>query len=448
MIIFVAAVLLALCVSALCSLLEATLLSFTPTQIAELGRRRPGVAGVWDRFKKNIEKPIAVILIVNTAAHTIGATVAGAHFESLYGEHSLIVFSLIFTYLMLQFTEILPKTLGVRYNRVLAPLIARPLDLTVRILSPVLWLIHLINRPFQGRHRPPASRTVEEISALASIALTSKAIDATQERIIRTASRFNSLQARQIMTPRFQVHYLLLGQPTSEILQVVQKSSYTRFPLCDGSIDKVVGVIHMKDLFNHLKLIPGRLRLARSAGDTVGIVDGRPGSGIHVIGAGELDLQAIMRPALHVPEQMPLPDLLRMFRENQNHMAIVVDEYAATQGIVTLEDVIEEFTGEIEDEFDTQAAPTLRKDGEAYRVSGLYPIHALIDELNIHDIEIGDVETIGGYVTRELQRMPLPGDEVPLGPYTARVETVHRRRVGQITLRPGVPTQGDAGDRA
>ncbi|HOA73249.1 MAG TPA: hemolysin family protein [Phycisphaerae bacterium] len=435
MLIFITAVLTALCVSALCSLLEATLLSFTPSQIAELERRRPGIAAVWRRFKQNIEKPIAVILILNTAAHTIGATIAGAQFEAVYGKSSLIAFSLIFTYLMLQFTEILPKTLGVRYNRALAPMIARPLELLVRVVTPVLWLVHLVNRPFQGRRRAEDSHTVEEISALASIALTANDIDATQERIIRTASRFRDLHARQIMTPRPQVDYLLLGQPMSEILTTVQKSAYTRLPLCDGSIDKVVGIVHMKDLFNHLKLSPGRLRLAKGDnGETIAIIDGMPGSAVHVIGSGDIDLLAIKRQAVHVPEQMPLPELLRLFQEKRNHMAIVVDEYGATQGIVTLEDVIEEFMGEIDDEFDTPVSVTLRKEGDVYRVSGLYPMHALIDELNVEDIDLGDVQTIGGYVTRELQRMPKPGDTVPLGTFTARVESIQRHRVDEVVL--------------
>lgn len=441
MLILITAVLTALCISALCSLLEATLLSLTPSQIAEMSRRRPGVAAVWQRFKQNIERPIAVILIINTAAHTIGATIAGAQFEVVYGKSSLIAFSLIFTYLMLQFTEILPKTLGVRYNRALAPVIARPLDLLVWMITPVLWFIHLVNRPFQGRPGQEGSHAVEEISALAGIALTANAIDATQERIIRTASRFKELQARQIMTPRPQVDYLLLGQPMADVLRIVQKSAYTRLPLCEGSIDKVVGVVHMKDLFNHLKLIPGRLRLASAEGEVVAIVDGLPGSAVHVIGSGEIDLQAIKRQAIHVPEQMPLPELLRLFKSNRNHMAIVVDEYAATQGIVTLEDVIEEFMGEIEDEFDPPVAPTLIRQGEEYRLSGLYPMHALIDDLNLQDLELGDVQTVGGYLTRELQRMAQPGDEVPLGPYIARVQSVSRHRVDQLVLRPAEPLE-------
>ena len=118
----------ALLISALCSLMEATLLSLRPGQIGEITARRPAIGGIWQRLTANIERPIAAILILNTAAHTIGASVAGAEFDRLYGDRWILVFSIIFTFLMLQFTEILPKGAGVRYNRLVAIWIARPLS--------------------------------------------------------------------------------------------------------------------------------------------------------------------------------------------------------------------------------------------------------------------------------------------------------------------------------
>lgn len=121
MLVFVVSVLAALLVSFLCSILEATVLSLTPRQVANLSSRQPKLGAVWQHFKAHIDRPIAVILILNTAAHTIGAAIAGAKFEELYGDEGILWFSLLFTYVMLQFTEILLKSLGVHYNRQLAP---------------------------------------------------------------------------------------------------------------------------------------------------------------------------------------------------------------------------------------------------------------------------------------------------------------------------------------
>ena len=168
MLLFAASVGIALAVSALCSLLEASLLSFPASQVATLSMKRPAVGAIWQKFKTNIEKPIAVILVLNTAAHTIGATLAGATFEKLFGAQWLFVFSLVFTYFMLQFTEILPKTIGVRYSGLMAPMIARPLDYMTRLLSPVLWFVHLVNRPFE-RGQSQGATSIEEITDRKSV---------------------------------------------------------------------------------------------------------------------------------------------------------------------------------------------------------------------------------------------------------------------------------------
>src|SRR5205814_5542288 len=132
------------------------------------------------------------------------------------------------------------------------------------------------------------------------------------------------------------------------------------------------------------------------------------------------------RDILFVPELLPVPKLLRQFQTNQTHMAVVVDEYGATQGIVTLEDVIEEIVGEIEDEFDTAATPQFVKEGESFRVSGRLPLHALREKLPLDTDEIvnTDVDTDGVYIIPKLSRWPYERDTVSLGDYNARVDTI------------------------
>jgi CBS domain containing-hemolysin-like protein len=172
---FVLAVVGALLISGLCSLMEAALLSLRPSQIAEMSSRSPRIGAVWRRFKAEIERPIAAILILNTAAHTIGASVAGAEFNALFGDEWIWAFSLLFTFMMLQFTEIMPKSAGVRYNRQVAFRIARPLALLVRVLLPVVHIVHWINRPLGGKRcQGEPAPTVEDIAALAGLARLSK----------------------------------------------------------------------------------------------------------------------------------------------------------------------------------------------------------------------------------------------------------------------------------
>jgi len=442
MTLFIICVAAALLISATCSLLEATLLSLPSSYVGTMSGKHPAAARIWKRFKENIERPIAVILVMNTAAHTIGATIAGAQFEKLWGPESLIVFSLIFTFLMLQFTEILPKTLGVRFNRNLAPLIVRPLDVAVRVMAPVLWLVHLINRPFERGHRTDDT-TLEEIAAMAATARLAELIDPRQARMISAASQVDDLLVRQIMTPRTEVMYLRLDQPVGEILDVLQNNPYTRLPVCEGDIDHVIGMAHIRDLFHHLNLVPGRLRIEDVIPERPIAAPPVPGAGLHVIGSGEIDLRAIRREVLFLPEHTRVLDALRRFQESQIHLAIVVNEYGSTAGIVTLEDVLEEVVGEIQDEFDPPKRALVKEEDGGYRIHGRYPTHELRVLLpELPDLE--DVDTMGGYVAKSFGRIPETGESIEVGHYILRVLASDARRVTEVFVRR-IPREGAAG---
>jgi CBS domain containing-hemolysin-like protein len=209
MLLFVVSVLAALIVSALCSLAEAVLLSLTPSQVADLSIKNPRVGQVWRSFKTNIERPIAFILILNTSAHTIGASIAGSQFDELWGDEWIWLFSLVFTFAMLQFTEILPKGLGVRFNRKFAPYLAGPLSAMVYVTLPLIKLVHWVNARFNiEKAKPGQPSTTEEIRALASMARLSSGISGLQEYVIRGASRLAQTKIRQVMIPVEQVSFL------------------------------------------------------------------------------------------------------------------------------------------------------------------------------------------------------------------------------------------------
>jgi CBS domain containing-hemolysin-like protein len=324
---------LALGVSALCSVLEATLLSLTPSQVATLTDRHPRRGAIWQAFKSRIDRPIAAILILNTAAHTIGATMAGASFEALYGPESIIWFSLVFTFLMLQFTEILPKTLGVRFNQRLARFIAFPLNYLVTALRPVLYLVHLLNRPFEPRGpQKKAVATLEEISALAGLARLRNLISPHQEKIIRETSRLSRKTARDLMIPRDEVVFLRADQPLEEALQAGAEHLHTRYPVLDRhQSTRVIGYVNFKEI----------VHLAHAA-----VENGSKGPSL------ERSVERIVRPVYFAAPDQPAAELLRVFIERRAHMAIVRDETDRALGMITLEDVMEELVGELEDEFD------------------------------------------------------------------------------------------------
>lgn len=340
-----------------------------------------------------------------------------------------------------------PKNWAIVAADRLLPIIALPLVLFTYLFYPLIWVLNsastgvlrLTGLKLRPGHEPSLPHTAEELRTLLGEAIEQGTIKTGHESVLERAFSFNDLKVRQIMTPRPQVDYLTIDRPLGDVLRVVQKSAYTRLPLCEGDLDHVIGLVHMKDLFNHLKLIAGRLRFADATtpeGEAVAIADGMPGSAVHVIGAGQIDLRQIKRDVLFVPELLPVPKLLQQFQSGHTHLAIVVDEYGTTQGIVTLEDVLEELVGEIEDEFDADSPAAFVVEGENFRVSGLYPLHDLRQRLVLGDLDVGDADTLGGYITAQLGRWPRQGDAVALGPYVARVTSISPRRVAQVLIMP------------
>jgi CBS domain containing-hemolysin-like protein len=355
--------------------------------------------------------------------------------------------------------EVAPKNLAIFFPDKMLPIIALPLVIFTYVLYPVIWLLNsasnallrLVGVNLEGDAHGGMPHSEAELRALLAQAVAAGTIGQGHERIVKSAIEFGDLKVRQIMTPRTNVEFLLLDQPINQVLKTVQKAAYTRFPLCDNDIDHVVGLVHMKDLFTTLQLVTGRLRFSDEkapGGELIAIADGLPGSAVHVIGSGDIDLRKIKRPIIYVTEVTPVPKLLRQFQTSQTHMAMVVDEYGATQGIVTLEDVIEELVGEIEDEFDARTSSDFITDGDNIRVAGTYPLHALRDRLGLNGIDVEGVDTIGGYITQELGRWPRSGDTVVMGQYTARVLSTQQRHPKQVLLTPVPKNSDDATEAA
>jgi CBS domain containing-hemolysin-like protein len=369
------------------------------------------------------------------------------------GEHhtiAVVIGLTISTALHVVVGEQAPKNWAIRYADTMLPVVAPGLLLFTYVFYPLIWLLNAASHGIlrltgvkieEHGGQGGLPHTEDELKGLLAQAVAQGTIAQGRGRLLTSAFEFNELKVRQIMTPRTQVEYLLLDQPIAEVLRIVRKSAYTRYPLCDKDIDHVVGLVHIKDLFNQLQLVPGKLRFSDAKtpdGLAVAIADGLPGSQVHVIGSADIDLRKIKREILFVPELLPAPRVLRQIQTQRVHMAVVVDEYGATQGIVTLEDVIEEIVGEIEDEFDIAARTDFQKDGKNFRVAGLFPLHELRERLALEDLDdAGDtVDTVGGYIVAKLNRWPRAGDTVEIGPYVAKVLTVQHRRVGQVLISP------------
>jgi putative hemolysin len=417
MVLFLASVGVAIFVSACCSLMEAVLLSLTPSQIGEVALRRPRIGAIWQHFKANIERPIAAILILNTAAHTIGAAVAGAQFNELFGAEWIVLFSLAFTYFMLQFAEILPKTIGVRYSRDAAVWIAQPLAIMTSVMRPVVSFVHWVNRLFEGkRSRAEQPHAVEEITALAGLARISNQISRHQERIIYGATRLSRMKACDVMIPVEHLAFLSTSMSIGQALIAAHLEAHTRFPVCEeGSLDRVVGYINFKELVYFMRTNPNAP-----------------------------NLRGIIRPLYYASPGESAADLLRVFVDQHIHMAIVRDPSGPTRGLVTLEDLVEELVGEIEDEFDRLPRMSHALSGGTWMMGG----GVAVAVLNVTaGTQIPDEhETVSSWIIKRLGRLPKAGEIMQEGHTTITVRRVRRGKVFEImVVCPQSPASGPGG---
>ena len=324
MLIFITAVSVVLVVSFLCSIFESVLLSLSRPQIEVLTQREKRAGRLMSRFKENMDVPIAAILILNTAAHTVGAAVAGASYENVFDAGTLWLFSIVFTIAVLFFTEIIPKTLGVTYATVLATPVAYGIRVLTIVLRPLVVLSEKISRSLRRDVDVPVTSS-EEIRLLAQLGRSKGAVGVDTAGMIVGATQLKYLDAHDIMLPREGVHFLSGEMTRDEAMDFVRKTGHSRFPFTPTrNLKDVAGVVLAKDLFYWL---------LQNDKDDIAWDD-------------------LIKESLIVPPSVPLLKLLRTFKDSRRHLAIIIDEYGTVEGIATLEDVIEEIIGDIFDESD------------------------------------------------------------------------------------------------
>lgn len=406
MLIFVTAVTVALVVSFLCSIFESVLLSITPAQVEALARTGKRSGRILKDFKRRIDIPIAAILIVNTIAHTIGATVAGASYVDVFGERTLWIFSVVFTAAVLLFTEIIPKTLGVTFADALANPVAHAIRWLTVVLGPLVTLAGKISRGIRGSKNVQAT-SVEEIRLLTALGRQEGVVGVRTAGIIESATRLHQLRAADVLVPRQQVVALSKQQSAAEVLETIRKSGHSRFPFTPtGQLDDVSGMVLAKELLLSLKNDP----------ETI-------------------DWPRIIREPLIIPQSKPLNSLLQAFRSAQQHMAIVVDEYGGTEGIVTLEDVLEELVGDIVDESDRPVEDLWPQDDGTVHALATIEMRRLADHLGIPWSPGTEVHTLGGLLSSRLERIPQKGDVVLWNGYRMEVLSATDTRAEVISLK-------------
>lgn len=402
--IFIFTVVTALVISFFCSLSEAAVLSLTPAQITKMEQTHPALAEIWRGFKKNIDRPISVILFLNTTAHTVGASVAGAQFDEIYGDEWIWAFSLMLTFVMLQWTELAPKTIGVRNNAAVAIAIGRPLNFLVKILQPLLHFLNLLNRPFtRGETKQEQTSMIDELSSMASYARLSNIISSDQEKIIQSIPKLTSKRALDIMIPVEQVVFIKAELTIEAALAVAQHDPHTRFPVyAAGDRNRITGYVNLKELVFEKSVSPHSSEL-------------KP-----------------IRPVKFVEAHTSARELLKIFIEERIHIAIV-REQETTLGLITMEDIIEEILGDLEDEFDRLPRNYQQIADDLWMVGGGVTTKELNARLGTR-LNEDTKQTISEWFISQLGRIPNTGESVRASKRIFQVKRMRRGKVFELAV--------------
>lgn len=309
--------------SFLCSLLEATLLTITPAQLQASKSAGKRWAAKLQLLKDSIDRPLSAILTLNTIAHTMGATGAGAQYARVYGDATGSIFAALLTLAVLILTEIIPKTLGARYALFFAPFTAAFLPFLERILRPVVWFCQLITRliSFGNKEEQPQFR--EEMLAVARLGVESGTVKQSEGQIVRNILSLNQLSVASIMTPRTVMFCLNEAITLDNFTQSIEQQPYSRIPIYAETKEHITGFVLTVEVLR-------------------ACVNGSTGV-----------LKELKRPMLFVPATMKVDQLFERLTQEHAHIAMVQDEYGSSIGLVTLEDVLETLVGiEIVDEQD------------------------------------------------------------------------------------------------
>jgi putative hemolysin len=318
---------------------------------------------------------------------------------------------LIVTYLHVTLGELVPKAIALTKNETTALWVALPVEAFFLATYPIVWFLQESSNAFTrlfGIQPAPAgvvAHTEQDIRMIVAHAEEAGVIEEAEEEMLYKVFDFAGKEVHEVMVPRPDVVAISVDLPPEECLAAVIDSPYTRYPAYRGSPDAIVGVLHVRDLF----------------------------SAMNDRGIAQVEVEQLLRPAYVVPETKDLAALLADFRREKQHMAIVVDEYGDMEGIVTLEDVLEEIVGEIEDEFDLPDESVERVDERTVRIDGTFPIDDFNEQFQT-SLPQEDYHTVAGFVFGQLGRAPAEDDEVSFENLYFRVIDVEGSRIERLQV--------------
>jgi len=343
---------------------------------------------------------------------------------------ALIVVTIVLALFTIVFAELVPKTLALAHTERFALSLSQPIEVIARVLSPVISLLTGLTRSVAGAFGAHVSAdaqiSAEELKLIVERGGEQGVLEAEEEQMINAVIELGERRVHEVMVPRIDIVGLDVDGTFEEAVDRIIAEGHSRLPVWERSVDEVVGILYAKDLLRFLK----------------------------EASADPPPIRALLRTPLFVPESITIDDLLRQLQRRKVHLAVVLDEYGGTAGLVTIEDLLEEIVGEIQDEYDVEEPMVVRLDDDRARIDG----RASVDELGElwDDLDIDalledreEYDTLGGLLFHPIGGVPKPGDQVRVGALTLTVETTDGRRAGKVLAvreRPEAEQGDEAGD--
>jgi putative hemolysin len=405
------AIIILLGLSALVSGAEAAFFSLSPAELNSIQNSRSKTNMVISHLLDMPEKLLATILVVNNLVN-VGIIIISAYVTNSLFDFShapilgFIIQVVVITLVIVFFGEILPKIYAIRYSQKVVRFMAVPLDIFEVVCRPINFLLintsSVIQRKFS---RQGKNISMDDLSN--ALDLTEHGIT-EEKKILEGIVKFGNIDVREIMTPRVDILGINIQTPFKKLIAHVIESGYSRIPVYNHDLDNIKGILYIKDLLPFLDK------------------------------ADSFNWQSLMRPPYYVPETKKINDLLKEFQTSKIHMAVVIDEYGGTSGIITLEDILEEIVGDISDESDNDEVFHVRIDENNFLFEGKILLNDFFKVLNIDEETFDDVkgeaETLAGLILELKGDLPRKNEAIPCKGFLFTIKSVDQRRIGQIQV--------------
>lgn len=363
------------------------------------------------KLTEKYDNTLSGLLISNNIVNTLSASLTTVVFTAILGEGGVGAATAVITVLLVIFGEVLPKTFAANNPEKLIKITQKPLHIMVWVLTPFIKILELLkNLLLKNQQDEAPSYTERELISIVDEIEDEGVLEEDEADLVQSAIEFNDISAGEVLTPRVDICAIDKNSSKEEILDLFLQYNYSRMPVYDGSIDRIIGFINQKDFFTA------------------------------IIKGVQSPVESLIKPCAYVPPKQKIIDVMHLLQKDKVHMAVVTDEYGGTMGIVTLEDILEQLVGDIWDEHDEETHQIFKVDDIHFEVMGEATMDDVYEEiLNTRNKQIDGFQTLSGYLMEKLERIPDRGDSYSDEYLKYTVKIVEDNRIKKVDIRVHQP---------